>query len=74
MEKMHDCNEKVVNNKTSGYDSSECSCSFCEEACNPNVMVRMPTYLDGFNIPIVLIVYGSLVFISFILLFLKRKF
>lgn len=71
---MRDCNVKVENHNTDGYYAEECTCSFCEEACNPNIKIKMPGFLDGFKYQIVLIVYGSLILISFVIMFLKRKY
>lgn len=34
----------------------------------------MPTFMDGFNVSIVLIVYGTVILVSVLIIFLKRKY
>lgn len=76
IKKMYPCDMKVDENipaDLKGYPLQECTCSFCEEACRPNTNIRFPGFLDGFDWQIVLIVYGTIVLLSVLIIFLKRK-
>ena len=74
IKKMYPCDMKVDENipdDIKGYPLSECTCSFCEESCKPVTNISFPGFLDGFDWQVVLIVYGSIVLLSVVIIFLK---
>ena len=74
--KMYPCDTKVDENLPEDlkpYKPHECTCSFCEESCKPITNIKFPNFMDGFNWQVVLIVYGTAVLLSVLIIFLKGK-
>lgn len=63
----------AVNGTIDNYYVEPCTCNYCESACKPNDANAYPTFFDGFDLAVVLIVYASLIVLSIIIYFLKRK-
>ena len=56
-----------------GYHVQKCTWNYWEAACTPIKGNAMPAFFDGFNFIVVIIVYVSLIILSVIIYFIKRK-
>ena len=51
-----------------------CTCTYCESSCLPTSISNAIGFFDGFNLPMVAIVYGVLVVFSAGIFFFRKKF
>jgi hypothetical protein len=69
---MYAC-DMDVNGTLSGYKVEACTCNYWESAWKPSKANIFPAFFDGFNFIFVLIVYVSLIILSVIIYFVKKK-
>jgi hypothetical protein len=72
VDEMYPC-DMQVNGTLEGYYVEPCTCNYCEPSCKPSEANTYPRFFDGFNYVIVIIVYVSLIVLSVIIYFIKRK-
>jgi hypothetical protein len=70
---MFPCNKELDGPTLEGYPVDECTCNYCEAACKPTKTNAYPGFFDGFNYVVVIIVYVSLIILSLIIYFAKKK-
>ena len=51
-----------------------CTCTYCESSCLPTTISNAIGFFDGFDLPMVAIVYGVLIVFSAGIFFFRRKF
>lgn len=72
IDKMYPC-DMDVNGTIDSYQVEPCTWNYCEAACKPNNANAYPLFFDGFDFIVVVIVYVSLVILSVIIFFIKRR-
>ena len=62
-----------VNGTIEGYEVEPCTWNYWENACRPSKVKSYPAFFDGFDFVVVLVVYVTLILLSILIYFLKRK-
>ena len=69
---MYAC-DMEVGDTLEGYKVEECTCNYWEQAWKPNESGAYPEFFDGFDWLLVLLVYITVLILSVIIFFVKRK-
>ena len=73
---VHSCSDKVpADGNFEGYSGiKNCTCAFCDEACEKPAVNSDISFFDGFDGELVGIVYGCLIVFSIVFQYGKHKY
>ena len=72
IKEMYPC-DRQVNGTIEGYDVEPCTWNYWEAACKPSAVKAYPAFFDGFDFVVVIIVYITLILLSVIIFFVKKR-
>ena len=65
--------DKQVNGTIENYEVEPWTCNYCEAAWKPSAVKAYPAFFDGFDFVVVIIVYITLILLSVIIYFVKKR-